>query len=1280
MKISKSKENQIKEYIDHSLSHTNLELEARIVPNFYSKINRQNFTDVIKRLKGNGFENITPKNNESLDISIEKNNVRVSIYGKDAINDYCLENDLNKIKSKVCMMEKKRYTHNGKDLKGIDVKDYNFRINLKEEKNIKSSSKSCSSIFKDNDTLPKLYRYKKRFSFLSSDKIFRFDLTMVKSSSKKEIKIKSIQKAKKDINNRDKKLVKKPNDSTSFNDWWNSMSNTSMVNLREDTYFKSVFYKNLEESKTLENPLEYEIEVELVEKDKMDTNDIYNKLIENITIILQAIQKNEFITSELTTKEVKKQFSQLTKLRKFNESIPLSITLDYDKSVELDYEDYPNMINIRKDYCVTEKTDGERDLLFINNKGDMYLLNRLGVVKFIDCKSSNLQNCLLDGEYITKDIEGNNIRLYMIFDIYFSNNRDLRELKFMKSKEDPEGTKTRFGELEELFKIAKFTKGKSKNEFMMEIKTFLLGDELDFNPEKIDQIRVLEDNYRNTGEGLKELMKMKKDVKIFTQSNKIIEKIKEGSYIYKTDGLIFTPTNLKVGEGETKKNRYGGRWNRVFKWKPETDNSIDLRVIFLKNDNGEYVEGHNRIGYEIKKYYKTKLYCGYNPRDHNELNGLRIVNEMSEYPNTYTMIPFEPLDPYVHNSSNCNLNEDLRCENGDLIQDNSIVEFVYDKAEIENFRWKPTRVRDSLMPNAFSTALNVWNTTFNPITNNMISTGNIPNLCDKYYAEFKDRNSNMSKVAKFHNLVKKYLIQSVAKENDTLLDLGSGECGDLLKWVGAKLGLVVGIENNSCNINNTNKGACKRILQERIKKPDNELLKNIFLVWGDASKNLKNNDAGNDELNRYYLDVLWGNTISDRFITRYDSENMKRGRNICSNGFDISSAMFSIHYFFENEQKIFGFLQNLSENMKIGGQFIACLFDGSKIFDILNSKEVHEQKDENDNLCWSIRKKYSHTKLSDNNSSLGMTIGVYVNTFHKEIDEYIVNLNYLESILPKFGLQMIGKSESFQNIYKGFLKDGHIKEELSDEGKLFSFLNVAIKIIKKENIMFGGGIEDSTDLINKFISSDFLEENDDFDIDDEDVDEDVDDEDVDDEDVDDEDVDDEELEALKEQNESQSGGSKEVKLDLKELDLNELDLENESHSGVSQSGGSKEVKLDLKELDSKELDSKELDSKELDSKELDLNELDLNELDLGNESHYGVSQSGGSKEYNFGLTDLDLGVSKESGLMDLESIDLGSKPIVDLNVNNDMVGQFGNENVKVIKINADINTLKMINK
>ena len=40
------------------------------------------------------------------------------------------------------------------------------------------------------------------------------------------------------------------------------------------------------------------------------------------------------------------------------------------------------------------------------------------------------------------------------------------------------------------------------------------------------------------------------------------------------------------------------------------------------------------------------------------------------------------------------------------------------------------------MPNAFSTALNIWNTTFYPLTKDMITTGeNIPDLCSKYYTE-----------------------------------------------------------------------------------------------------------------------------------------------------------------------------------------------------------------------------------------------------------------------------------------------------------------------------------------------------------------------------------------------------------------------------------------------------------------------------------------------------------------------------------------------------------------
>ena len=71
MELSKQKQTQIKEYIGHSLTQTNLELEARIVPNFNTRITREDFTNVIRSLKGYGFENTTPEKNDSLDINLK---------------------------------------------------------------------------------------------------------------------------------------------------------------------------------------------------------------------------------------------------------------------------------------------------------------------------------------------------------------------------------------------------------------------------------------------------------------------------------------------------------------------------------------------------------------------------------------------------------------------------------------------------------------------------------------------------------------------------------------------------------------------------------------------------------------------------------------------------------------------------------------------------------------------------------------------------------------------------------------------------------------------------------------------------------------------------------------------------------------------------------------------------------------------------------------------------------------------------------------------------------
>ena len=74
---------------------------------------------------------------------------------------------------------------------------------------------------------------------------------------------------------------------------------------------------------------------------------------------------------------------------------------------------YYNSVNIRKNYCVTEKADGERNLLFIDSKGDSYLINRQNQIKRTGCRFMDYKDTLIDGEYVVKDKKGDNIKLFL---------------------------------------------------------------------------------------------------------------------------------------------------------------------------------------------------------------------------------------------------------------------------------------------------------------------------------------------------------------------------------------------------------------------------------------------------------------------------------------------------------------------------------------------------------------------------------------------------------------------------------------------------------------------------------------------------------------------------------------------------------------------------------------------------------------------------------------------------------------------------------------------------
>ena len=157
----------------------------------------------------------------------------------------------------------------------------------------------------------------------------------------------------------------------------------------------------------------------------------------------------------------------------------------------------------------------------------------------------------------------------------------------------------------------------------------------------------------------------------------------------------------------------------------------------------------------------------------------------------YKPVPFYPTDPYDPNAYICNIklvrdqhdNYKMFTEEGEVFEDNTIVEFKYIKTNPEKWRWVPLRIRNDKTEeyksgkrnygNAYHVANSNWHSIHNPITEEMISTGkNIPtNITDDIYYKKYSGESYTVALRNFHNLfVKNKLIKIVSKKNDILID------------------------------------------------------------------------------------------------------------------------------------------------------------------------------------------------------------------------------------------------------------------------------------------------------------------------------------------------------------------------------------------------------------------------------------------------------------------------------------------------------------------------------
>jgi hypothetical protein len=996
------------------------ELEVRFGTKKIQTLTKNDYDNVIQKLKSFGFTTSNSSgnyylriNNEYLDNITGKfklsDNTRCEIIGLHNIQEYCKHNDIKTLyknsPTSISFVSKKLiYTEKNEKIWPINFDDFNFRVSYVNEEKVKTGVKNY--IMDNWKNSKKTFRYINRVTFTHSDYPFNVDISITKNTDKYGRDVKT--------------------------------------------------YYTTEESGIFEKPEVYEIEIEVDNTKigpgtKTNTPDsLLQSLRKVIKYILGGLQGTNYPISYSEQRLVLEEYMKMIWKEEYNPNDlnqknknkyfigPSSITLQM-VNVSQPNEN-STQVNIRKDFVVTEKADGERHLMYVNNEGKIYLINMNMKVIFTGAKTTNEQcfNCLVDGELIYHDKKGNFINLYAAFDIYYYKKEDVRKNTFMLLDVEEDIYKSRYYLLKHFIKTLKPISIMDAG-----IKTQASFKELLEKAKKIDTlispIKV----------SCKEFYPLNKTQTIFSGCNDILSKVRENRFEYETDGLIFTHSYYGVGTNKIGQSGPKNKitWEQSFKWKPPKYNTIDFLVITTKGANGDDVvkpifeDGLNsNLATQLSEYKIIELRCGFSEKNDGYINPCQDIiddklPEFSErfedkYSNDYFPVRFYPTEPYNPNAGLCNimLKKDdagvnqMFSEENEVFTDQMIVEFSYDFTRENGWRWVPLRVRHDKTAeyrqnlkqygNSYKVANENWKSINNPVTEDMICTGlNIPDVYvsdDIYYNTSSSKNLTES-MKNFHNLyVKKLLIKSVSKPGDTLIDYACGKAGDLPKWINAKLSFVFGIDLSRDNLENKLNGACSRYLTA---KKSNKTMPSALFVNGNSAYNIKNGNAMlNDKAKQIALSIFGvGTKDADKL-----GKGVLRQYAVGENGFNVSSCQFAVHYFLENSDSLQGFLKNIAECTKLNGYFIGTAYDGKQIFNLLKKTKTGEsiQIVENGKKIWEVIKNYGADRFDDNSSSIGYKISVFQESINQTIPEYLINFDYFTRVIESYGFKLIDRDEA----------------------------------------------------------------------------------------------------------------------------------------------------------------------------------------------------------------------------------------------------------------------------
>jgi predicted NAD-dependent protein-ADP-ribosyltransferase YbiA (DUF1768 family) len=1015
MELFSAEAENIKKRVEEWITHPEYELEATFGAT--GEVDSTTFLAVAQRLRAKGYASLPQEDRLTV---ITPEHVRFTLTSLGIIQAYCKDDTM--AGKPYTVMIKDRATADAQ----IDLEDYDTRIKVRRERDMAHDDATVKKILTTWNQQRKAFRILRRWSFDAEG--IRIDMSIVRSTQK----------------------------------------------LRNGDYR---WQRSFRDQDVMINAPSYEIEVELLHLPGDTAEVAMKRLIRGVGEVLRGIQKNSVLIRRDTRNRVLAAYRELTGTDLFRG--PALRTLRKENFIK---ERAAKTPNIRDGYNVTDKADGLRTMGFIDSKGDLYLIDMAMNVYRTGLRNQTLRLSLVDGEWVTqtKDDPPKPMQQFLVFDIFYAaDKRDVSRFPFEAGATMP---------AEEGAPPPVAPPPEDSRHYQLKAWTTLWNKDTGpkimtpgITPSTMLQVAAKEFFFGKAGND-----------SIFRMAARVLTAARP----YYTDGLIFTPNAMPLPEKPA-----ATFWEQL-KWKPAADNTIDFLVVTEKQTGSKtqdkVIAGIKPGPSSDTVSYKTlRLYVGSNnenardiilnqreiPRRDRTAYGAKgkkeykpVIFTPKEFPDPMAAICRLPIETDPDTGEEYIMTEDSK----EPIQDKTIVEMAYDPSEPAGWRWKPLRVRmdktERLQRGTLSRTLNseavaedAWNSIHDPVTVSMIKTGADEPSAEELQLLQRDSTGSARKyfdreevvideaivegMKKFHGRwIRGEILYNVGLSGNgkTLIDTACGVAGDLHNWIRAGVEFVLGIDYAAKNIMDSTDSAYTRYMSVAVERGGLDAIPPMVFAIADSTKPLVNGEGGNNDQEKDILRSVFGKVKPVGSVPAY-VEQVAASR--LKMGADCISCMFAIHYFFETPAKLNGFLENISQTLKVGGYFIGCCFDGQKVFDLLRNTPRGKSKSgqQGTTKLWEITKHYDAEDIPEGDAGFGLGVDVNFISIGMPHREYLVPFSLLEEKMRMIGCEllsaedlkevgMVNSTATFDVSWEMAKKKG-TTYKMSDPVKEFSFMN-----------------------------------------------------------------------------------------------------------------------------------------------------------------------------------------------------------------------------------------------